>query len=80
MENGRIVCSKAGSDKNTFLVVVGENGNSVLLSDGKRYKLAAPKKKNPKHIAPTGEILNMNQISTDKALRAALAAFRSKLK
>jgi ribosomal protein L14E/L6E/L27E len=79
MEKGRIVCSKAGSDKNTFMVVVGEIGNAVLLSDGKRYKLASPKKKNPKHIAPTGEILNMNQISTDKALRTALAVYRSKL-
>ena len=40
--------SKAGSDKDTILAVIGENGKEVYISDGKRYKIAAPKKKNIK--------------------------------
>lgn len=78
MEKGLIVCSKAGSDKHSFFVVVGSDDKFVYISDGKRYKLASPKKKNVKHIAVTGKILEVKEILTDKKLRAALAEYRSK--
>ena len=80
MENGLIVCSKAGSDKNSFTAVVGWDGKNVYIADGKRYKLASPKKKNIKHIAVTGKILTSEDLSTDKKLRRALAEYRSKMR
>lgn len=80
MTVGQIVCSKAGSDKQTFSVVVGFADEKVKISNGKRHKLAFPKLKNPKHLSPTGEILDITSITTDKALRKALARFRSNLK
>ncbi len=79
MEVGQIVCSKAGSDKDTFLVIVRTLGKVVFISDGKRYKLASPKKKNIKHLAATGEKLELKNILTDKSLRVALAKYRSNI-
>ncbi|MBO5873004.1 MAG: KOW domain-containing RNA-binding protein [Clostridia bacterium] len=77
MRTGQIVCSLAGSDKNTFLVVVGTDDKSLLVCDGKRYKLSKPKRKNKKHIAPMLKTLEEQELTTDKALRRALAVFRS---
>ena len=77
---GRIVYSKAGSDKGRILVIVGKTEEKVLVCDGKRHKLKKPKIKNPKHIILSEEMLNMNEITTDKLLRKALAIYRSKLK
>ena len=74
---GRIVCSKAGSDKGSFLVVLNLENGRVMVADGKRYKIASPKKKNVKHIAVTGKILKGQEILTDKQLRNALAEYRS---
>lgn len=80
MTEGQIVCSRAGSDKDRFLVLVGFDGKDALICDGKRYKLASPKRKNQKHLAATQTILNMESISTDKALRKALAVYRSNMR
>lgn len=80
MNIGQIVCSRAGSDKGSFLAVVAVAEGRVLVCDGKRYKLSSPKSKNPRHLAPTSETLNIDTALTDKALRKAIAVFRSKLK
>ena len=80
MTAGQIVCSKAGSDKQTFSVIIGFADGKIKISDGKRHKLACPKLKNPKHLGFTEEFLDMTSITTDKALRKALARFRSNLK
>ena len=77
MRTGQIVCSLAGSEKNTFLVVVGSEDKRLLVCDGKRYKLLKPKHKNIKHILPTSKVLKQEELTTDKALRKALAVFRS---
>ncbi|MEE0929295.1 MAG: KOW domain-containing RNA-binding protein [Acutalibacteraceae bacterium] len=79
MEKGQIVCSKAGSDKDMFLAVIGVNGKEVYISDGKRYKIASPKKKNVKHLACTGKILCEEELLTDKKLRSAIAQYRSSI-
>ena len=74
---GRIVCSKAGSDKGEFSVVVKTEENAMFISDGKRYKLSSPKKKNPKHLSFTQTTLKNEEFKTDKSLRKALAIYRS---
>ena len=80
MERGQIVCSKAGSDKETFLAVIEVKDKEVYVSDGKRYKIENPKKKNQKHLAKTDRLLNDAELSTDKQLRKALAKYRSSIK
>ena len=77
MKLGQIVCSRAGSDKNNFFVIIGADDKTAYISDGKRYKLSSPKRKNVKHLAVTGEKLENENLSTDKSLRKALAKFRS---
>ena len=79
MEKGTVVYSKAGSDKGSFLTVVDFTATSVRVCDGKRYKFIRPKLKNLKHIGVTNTVLEEKDLLTDKALRTALAAFRSKL-
>ena len=42
--------SKAGHDKNRIYAVVGDDKETVFLSDGRYRKISNPKKKNIKHI------------------------------
>lgn len=77
MTIGQIVCSKSGSDKNTFLVIIETEDKRLLLCDGKRYKLNRPKRKNPKHVRVLDTVLDLQELKTDKAVRKALAIFRS---
>ncbi len=42
--------SLQGHDKDTLYLVVEENDNQVILTDGKSHSLEKPKRKNPKHI------------------------------
>ncbi len=79
MIRGMIVRSSAGSDKDNFFVVVKTENGLVYIADGKRRKLSSPKAKNPKHVAKTNHDLNLQKITTDKALRAALAEYRSNI-
>ncbi len=74
---GKIVCSTAGNDKGSFSVIVKTEEKRFLIADGKRHKLSSPKSKNPKHLAFTETTLNTEELKTDKALRRALAIYRS---
>lgn len=76
---GQIVCSLKGSDKGSFLLVARVDEKYVYLTDGKRYKLDRLKRKNRKHISATATILKSEELSTDKAVRKALAVYRSNL-
>lgn len=71
---GMMVRSLAGRDKGGFMVVVSADKGFVFLADGKERKLASPKKKNIRHIAPTNTVIDLNGL-TDKSLRAAVRRF-----
>ena len=71
---GRIVCSKSGRDKGYFLAVVKEEDGFLYVCDGKERPLE--KRKNPKHLSFTSTVLDESSLSTNKALRRALAAYR----
>ena len=78
-----IVLSLAGHDKGKLFFVLREEGEYVLLADGKGRKLATPKRKRKKHIQSVGTSahpailgLQRGEPVTDRALRRALAAFR----
>ena len=86
-ETGWLVRSQAGHDKGTLLCVAGREGEFLLLADGKRRRLAAPKRKKPGHVElvdagvfphPALQALRRGEPVTDRALRRALAAFREK--
>ena len=68
---GMIIISTAGHDKGQLLLVTGADGRFVYLADGKERRLAAPKKKNLKHVRATGQALSADGM-TDKRLRTAL--------
>lgn len=75
VERGRIVRSAAGRDKYYYLAVVGTADSAFYVCDGKERPLERPKRKNIKHLAVTGGILEEKQMSTNRALRTALRAY-----
>ncbi len=75
LEKGSVVCSKAGRDKGSFLVVLQMDGNAVWVADGKERPLIRPKRKNIRHIAPTSTILPAEVFLTNRMLRKALRPF-----
>ena len=80
---GEIVLSLKGHDAGKLFCVLDTQGEYVLIADGKGRKLAAPKRKRSKHLAGVGTSahpaiarLQRGESISDRALRAALAAFR----
>ncbi|HHY36876.1 MAG TPA: RNA-binding protein [Firmicutes bacterium] len=79
---GQLVSSRAGRDCGQRYLVVGKTGDRfVLLADGDTRKMAAPKKKNIKHLifhpAVAEEIenkLTAGEGVTDEEIRLALTA------
>jgi len=70
---GAVVRSIAGRDKDRFYLVVKLQEGAAWVADGKLRKLAAPKRKNVKHLSATRQEINLNAVATDKKLRGALA-------
>ena len=77
---GRIVCSKAGRDKGYFMVVVKQEGDFLLVCDGKERPLERPKRKNAKHLMFTNTVLENDSFKTNKHLKKALAVYRDTAK
>lgn len=75
---GQVVSSAAGHDKDgLYLVVEVEGDGWCRIADGRRRKLAAPKRKNPRHLRPTRQRLGPEATRSDRALRRALAGLRN---
>lgn len=72
---GRLVRSKAGRDKARTLAVLTAENEWLTLADGRLRSLAKPKRKKAMHVAATNTVLEESQLQTDKALRAAIAAY-----
>lgn len=86
-DTGCIVRSMAGHDKGDLFYVVGTHAETalLLLVDGKRRKLAAPKQKKCRHVEilsraeqadPTAAKLRSGEAVSDRELRRALSAFK----
>ena len=73
LRKGSVVRSKAGRDKDKLMAVIGTEGKTLLLCDGKERRLEKPKRKNPLHIAPTKTVLDDSAMATNRSLRRALA-------
>jgi ribosomal protein L14E/L6E/L27E len=76
---GQIVRSKAGKDKESFLVVADVCEKGVFVCDGKDRPLERPKLKNLRHIAPTNSFLTEEQLSTNRSVRHGLRDFNQSL-
>lgn len=74
-EIGQIVQSRQGRDVTKYYMVTGFKNDRVLLADGSKRPLAAPKAKNHRHLSPTLTILGADEAESDKKLKAALAAY-----
>ena len=86
---GQIVRASAGRDRDGIFCVVGmeQDGQRLLLADGKRRKVSRPKAKKPGHVIyltdsqtvydhPVVRSLQAGEPVSDRALRRALAAFK----
>lgn len=72
---GRVVYSRAGRDTGEFLAIVGQEGQTLLVCNGKDRPLERPKNKNRKHIGLTNTVLDSGSMSTNRSLRRALSTF-----
>lgn len=68
---GDVVESFAGHDRGKRYLVIGQEGERLLLTDGRLKPLAKPKVKSPKHVRPTAHIERLP--ATDKEIRTTLA-------
>lgn len=75
MERGTVVRSLAGRDAGRWLAVLGSDGGWLVLADGKDRPVGRPKRKNRRHVAPTGRRLEETALQSNRALRAALRSF-----
>lgn len=75
--NGSVVKALAGRDQGRFFVAVAAEDRFVYIADGKERKLLSPKRKNVKHISPTGTRLDMTDM-TDKKLKRLMSAFMTR--
>ena len=73
---GTVVISSAGHDSGHWFVVTRADGGWLHIADGKERKLAAPKKKNIKHVCATSHKLELEGM-TDRRLRKTLNALKA---
>lgn len=70
---GMVVRSRAGRDAGGYYLVLRSEGGFCYIADGRRRRLAAPKKKNPLHLQGTNRTLDLGAIESDRQLRRLLA-------
>lgn len=75
-QRGRLAQILAGHDKGGYCVVLGEEEKFLLIADGRRRMLEAPKRKNPRHLQLTSTVLEEGALRSDKALRKALHPYQ----
>ena len=79
-----LALAAAGHDRGNLYLVLGEDGDRLLLADGRLRKLGRPNRKNRKHvmILPNGltEAVRgkLREPLTDAALRRALAEAKAR--
>ncbi len=80
MEVGYIVCSLAGHDRGVYSVVTEKSERGLLVCDGKHHRLSNPKLKNEKHLKFTGHSVEIEKLTSDKAVRRVIFAVFSAYK
>ena len=76
LTKGLVVRTLAGRDMGNFFVVLSVDGGYALIADGKRRKLASPKRKNLRHLQRTDQFVELDGV-TDKKLRNVLKQYQA---
>lgn len=74
---GSLVFVTAGRGKGNLFVATDAHDGFVFIADGRKRKLENPKRKNPKHISPAGEILSITGL-TNKKLRRLINEYKTR--
>lgn len=74
---GTIICSKAGRDSGSFMIVLGESNGKLLVADGKERPVDRPKLKSIKHVSLTTHTVTEEQMLTNRSIRHALNDFKA---
>ncbi len=72
LETGQVVLSLRGRDKDSFFVITQVGEGFCRIADGDQRPLERPKKKNPKHLRPTGWTVELSGSLTNRQLRRKL--------
>lgn len=75
IQKGQIVFSRAGRDITDVYTVVAVEGERLLLANGAKRTLQAPKPKNKRHVIATNTHLAAEEMDTDVKLKVALAGY-----
>lgn len=75
IEQGMIVCAKAGRDKEGLFVAVLLKDGYVYIADGKRRKVENPKRKNPRHLTALSKSPDCGQYQTNRSVKRVLRGF-----
>lgn len=73
---GTPVRSCAGRDKDRIYVAVSVHDGRVFVADGKKHRLCSPKAKNPRHISPVGDAVDLGGLG-DRKLRRLINTFKT---
>ena len=76
LTKGLVVRALAGRDLGNIFVVLSVDGGYALIADGKRRKLASPKRKNLRHLQRTDQFVELDGV-TDKKLRNVLKQYQA---
>lgn len=71
-KRGSVVVSLRGRDSKRLMAVLEVECNRALVADGRLRPIEKPKRKNPRHLAPTGAVLDETSMATNRNLRRAL--------
>ncbi len=69
---GRAVVSRAGRDQGRWFAVLSVEDGFATIADGDLRKLEKPKRKKLKHLGASAHMFDPGDLSSDKALRAAI--------
>jgi ribosomal protein L14E/L6E/L27E len=72
LKRGSVVVSLRGRDSKRLMAVLEVECNRALVADGRLRPIEKPKRKNPRHLAPTGAVLDETSMATNRNLRRAL--------
>ena len=86
IQKSDIVRSDAGRDKGKLFVVLGVEGDLLLLADGKSRRVEAPKRKKRRHVlfvasevTRLSEKIKCEEKVTNSELRRTLAVYRDEV-
>ena len=74
LQTGCVVISASGKDRDGWMVVVRQDNDGVWVADGRRRRLEAPKRKNPRHLRLTPYRVEASAMATNRGLRRALVS------